>query len=67
MSSKESVWTKKPWWCQPWSILLTGFSLLTGLYFIFQLNWPLFVLGTPIVMWMVFFVGIYPGMVEGQK
>jgi membrane protein YdbS with pleckstrin-like domain len=60
MNSKESVWSKKPWWCQPWSIALTGISLLSGLYFVFGLNWPLFVLGAPIVVWMVFFLGVYP-------
>jgi hypothetical protein len=60
MNSKGRVWSKKPWWCQPWSILLTGFSLLGGLYFIFGLNWPLFVLGSPIAIWMVFFLGVYP-------
>lgn len=21
-----SIWQLKPWWCQPWSILLTGCS-----------------------------------------
>jgi hypothetical protein len=65
MNSKGSVWSKKPWWCQPWSILLTGFSLLGGLYLVFGLNWPLFVLGSPIVVWMVFFLGVYP-RIAGQ-
>jgi len=58
------VWSKKPWWCQPWSIALTGILLLGGLYWIFGLNWPLFVLGFPIVVWMVFFLGIYPRLMK---
>lgn len=24
-----SIWTHKPWWCQPWSILLTGVAVVT--------------------------------------
>jgi hypothetical protein len=51
------VWSKKPWWCQPWSIALTGISLLSGLYFVFGLNWPLFVLGAPIVV-------VYPNVAK---
>ncbi|MFM6357615.1 MAG: DUF6737 family protein, partial [Planktothrix sp.] len=23
-------WNYKPWWCQPWSILLTGITLILG-------------------------------------
>jgi hypothetical protein len=58
------VWSKKPWWCQPWSIALTGISLLGGLYFVFGLSWPLFVLGSPIAIWMIFFLGVYPNVAK---
>ena len=25
-----SIWQTKPWWCQPWSILLTGAGIVAG-------------------------------------
>lgn len=28
-----SLWQSKPWWCQPWSILLTGLILCAGAWF----------------------------------
>ncbi|WP_218080056.1 DUF6737 family protein [Anthocerotibacter panamensis] len=60
--SKKSVWSQKPWWCQPWSILLTGSVLLGGLYRLGGLSWLTLLGGFPIVVWMVFFVGIYPAL-----
>jgi hypothetical protein len=35
MASPPSLWSQKPWWCQPWSIVLTGVGLVGG-----SLLWP---------------------------
>ncbi|MFM7264299.1 MAG: DUF6737 family protein [Cyanobium sp.] len=35
MESPPSLWSQKPWWCQPWSIVLTGVALVAG-----SLLWP---------------------------
>ena len=28
--SQPAFWSLKPWWCQPWSILLTGVLAIAG-------------------------------------
>jgi hypothetical protein len=55
-----SIWQYKPWWCQPWSIVLTGFTIITGSWVIFHLIWLTIIVAIPISIWMIFFIGIYP-------
>ncbi len=55
-----SVWDYKPWWCQPWSILLTGVTLISGSWVVFKTIWVTVLVAIPIVTWMVFFLLIYP-------
>ncbi|MFM7883374.1 MAG: DUF6737 family protein, partial [Microcystis panniformis] len=35
-SKSDNVWNHKPRWCQPWSILLTGITLIAGCWFLTQ-------------------------------
>jgi len=60
MAQAKSVWDYKPWWCQPWSIFLTGISLIAGSWLIFKLIWLTILVAIPVLTWMVYFVGIYP-------
>jgi heme/copper-type cytochrome/quinol oxidase subunit 2 len=55
-----SVWHYKPWWCQPWSILLTGITLISGSWLIFKIIWLTIIIAIPVLTWMIFFVIIYP-------
>ena len=59
-SAKLSVWDYKPWWCQPWSILLTGVSVISGSWLLFHRYWVTALVALPILAWMVFFLLIYP-------
>jgi hypothetical protein len=34
-----SFWQLKPWWCQPWSILLTGVVAVLGSLLLLQRWW----------------------------
>lgn len=56
-------WNYKPWWCQPWSILLTGMSLIVGSWLIFKTLWITILVGIPLGIWMVFFLLIWPQLV----
>jgi hypothetical protein len=50
-------WAHKPWWCQPWSILLTGVLVPTASWVLLHRWWisaPL-VLGV-LVWWLLFLV-----------
>lgn len=53
-------WNYKPWWCQPWSILLTGITLISGSWFLFKTLWMTILVAIPLLAWMGFFVLIWP-------
>jgi hypothetical protein len=62
-SSQPSVWNTKPWWCQPWSILLTGCTIIGGSWWGFHRYWLTGIVSLPIVIWMGFFLLVYPRLV----
>lgn len=55
-----SVWNYKPWWCQPWSILLTGITIISGSWLLFKTIWLTILVSIPLLTWMGFFLLIYP-------
>ena len=60
-------WQKKPWWCQPWSILLTGVGLLVGSWWITQRWWVVVGLGCPpVAVWWWLFLVLVPRLEERQ-
>jgi membrane protein YdbS with pleckstrin-like domain len=61
-STKPSVWHHKPWWCQPWTIVLTGITLISSSWVLLHTLWVTLLVAVPILAWMIFFVGIYPQM-----
>jgi hypothetical protein len=76
MISKQpiSIWTLKPWWCQPWSIILTGITLIGGSWWLWHLRWVTIGVAIPVLVWMGFFLLIYPALImaadaqlEGQS
>lgn len=60
MTNPESPWTYKPWWCQPWSILLTGSGLILGSWFLLHRLWLTAVIAVPVGSWMAFFLLVWP-------
>ncbi|MEM7592522.1 MAG: DUF6737 family protein [Cyanobacteria bacterium P01_A01_bin.83] len=55
-----NIWDYKPQWCQPWSIILTGITIITVSWLIFHRIWLTIVIGLPIVAWWIYFLIIYP-------
>lgn len=55
-----SPWNYKPWWCQPWSILLTGVTLISGSWLLFNTLWLTILVSIPVLTWMIFFLLIWP-------
>jgi hypothetical protein len=67
MSQKPtSIWNYKPWWCQPWSILLTGVTLIASSWVLFKTFWLTSLIAIPVLTWMGFFLLIYPRLVVGD-
>jgi hypothetical protein len=62
MSEQQTIspWKYKPWWCQPWSIILTGVTLVTGIWLIFKIVWLTILVAIPLLIWMGFFLLIWP-------
>jgi hypothetical protein len=56
-------WTYKPWWCQPWSILLTGFGLILGSWIAIHSLWVTLLVALPLSVWMIYFLLIWPRLV----
>ncbi|MBH8573688.1 hypothetical protein I8752_11790 [Nostocaceae cyanobacterium CENA369] len=56
-------WNYKPWWCQPWSILLTGLILISGSWLLFQTIWLTILISIPVLIWMGFFLLIWPQLI----
>lgn len=57
MTSKGSIWDEKPWWCQPWTIVLTGLGADSASWLLWQRWWitaP--VAGAVLVWWWLFLV-----------
>jgi ABC-type transport system involved in cytochrome c biogenesis permease subunit len=58
-----SVWSYKPWWCQPWSILLTGVALISASWLLLKILWLTILVAIPVLTWMTFFLFLYPKLV----
>lgn len=59
-----NIWQTKPWWCQPWSIVLTGCSLIGGSWLVFHRIWVTGLISFPLMVWMIFFLVIYPRLMS---
>lgn len=66
MSDRTSpnAWSYKPWWCQPWSIILTGSSLIAASWFLFHRYWFTGIVALPVLTWMGFFVLLWPKLMR---
>lgn len=60
----SSVWQDKPWWCKPWSILLTGVGVIFGSWLLFAKVWITGLVAIPSLSWMGFFLVFYPQQVQ---
>ncbi|MEL7328736.1 MAG: DUF6737 family protein [Cyanobacteria bacterium J06559_1] len=67
----DSMWQLKPWWCQPWSIILTGIAIPVASWLLLHRLWiTLPVTGVIAVWWLLFLVivpGQYSQMLEANE
>ncbi|MDC0834188.1 hypothetical protein POG22_14410 [Geitlerinema sp. CS-897] len=62
-SNDFNIWKYKPWWCQPWSILLTGIAIIAGSWLLFHRFWLTGLVAVPILAWMGYFLLLFPRLV----
>lgn len=55
-----SIWQLKPWWCQPWSILLTGVVLILASWALIKIWWLTAAIGLGIAAWWLLFLVLVP-------
>ncbi len=65
--SSSSIWKHKPWWCQPWSILLTGIGIIGGTWLLFQRIWLTALFFTLISLWWFHFLILIPYLFTRQE
>lgn len=58
------VWDYKPWWCQPWSILLTGLGIIVGSWLLLKTIWITVSISLVIFAWWIYFLIVYPQMIK---
>ena len=59
-SQDDDLWSLKPWWCQPWSILLTGVLVPLGSWLLFHKLWITLPTIVGVLIWWLLFLVIAP-------
>jgi hypothetical protein len=55
-----TLWDQKPWWCQPWTIVLSGLIAIAGSWLLLQTIWITTLVFTAIALWWLLFLVIVP-------
>lgn len=63
-SDEFNLWNYKPWWCQPWSIILTGIVIVSGSWLILKIVWLTILVAIVISLWWFYFLVKYPQLVK---
>ena len=67
MPDSGDLWSHKPWWCQPWSILLTGVVLLGGSWWWLRLWWITLPLAVGVLLWWWLFLVAVPAAYAAEN
>jgi hypothetical protein len=55
-----SFWQLKPWWCQPWSILLTGVAASLASWLLLHRWWITTPIALAVLLWWWLFLVLVP-------
>ena len=55
-----SIWSQKHWWCQPWSIVLTGVAVVSISWLLFGRWWLSVVVAVGVSLWWGLFLVLVP-------
>jgi hypothetical protein len=55
-----SFWHHKPWWCQPWSIVITGVGVILGSWWLLQRWWISLPIAAAVFGWWWLFLVLAP-------
>ncbi len=60
LSSVPSMWQAKPWWCQPWSIVLTGVVVVAASLLLLSRLWITLPVASVVLVWWILFLKLVP-------
>ncbi|ELS05484.1 hypothetical protein Xen7305DRAFT_00052300 [Xenococcus sp. PCC 7305] len=63
-SNEFNLWNFKPWWCQPWSIILTGVVIIAASWLVLKILWLTILVAIPILLWWFYFLVKYPQLAK---
>ena len=63
-SNEFNLWNYKPWWCQPWSIILTGILIISGSWLMIKIIWLTILVAIVVSLWWFYFLIKYPQLVK---
>ena len=55
-----AFWSLKPWWCQPWSIIGTGVTIVAGSWLLLHRLWITLPAAAAVLIWWVLFLILVP-------
>jgi hypothetical protein len=61
------LWQSKPWWCQPWTIMLTGIIIITSSWLLFHKIWLTTIVAIPIFVWWIYFLILVPRLLKNNN
>jgi len=61
-----SIWQSKPWWCQPWSIVLTGVVAGVGSWLLLGRWWITVPLAAAVLVWWWLFLVLVPRAYQAE-
>ena len=67
VTSETNLWAEKPWWCQPWTILLTGIIIIAGSWLLLHRLWVSIPVAVVILAWWILFLVIAPTAYKNQS
>jgi len=59
-TSSDSLWALKPWWCQPWTILLTGVLGICASWLLWHRWWLTGPAAAAVLLWWWLFLVLAP-------
>jgi hypothetical protein len=60
MDNPPPFWSLKPWWCQPWSLVVTGSLAIAGSWWSFHRWWLTLPVAALVLLWWLLFLVLAP-------
>jgi len=64
---QDSIWEHKPWWCQPWSIVLTGMVAVAASWWLLHRWWVSLPVLVAVLFWWMLFLVLVPSAYNDQN